>query len=184
MLVPADAFSGAERFGDFRLVLHAGCNDCNNAGQKHGAHFVRQRHGLLGRQRVCSGCGVVGDESAGSLRREPFADVALGGSRFCGEFGRGHRPRAGHRFVESQFVADDDQRRIHRRSHFADGLHHEFVQLCFVERLGAGADIAFLLGHASLEKSAAIGGESTRADLASQSVGNPPILPGVLLFSR
>ena len=149
LLVPADAFSREERIGDFGHAFDRSFHGLKKTGQKHGAVLVRKRHRLLRRQGISRGRRIENHESAGSLRREPFANVSLG--RFClrGEFGRSKRPRAGHCLIETEFVADENQSRIDRRSHFADGFHHKFVQLGFVDRLGAAVDMISSLCEAT-----------------------------------
>src|SRR5271163_1432085 len=75
VLVPADTLAGAKSLRDFRLVLEAGAEQLEKAGEKNGTLLVGERHGLLRRQRELRGSRVVADESSGRLRREPFADV-------------------------------------------------------------------------------------------------------------
>ena len=99
VFVPTDSVAGAEGFRDFWLVFHARRNDFEKSREKNGARLVRQSERLFRRQCVASGGGVVGDESSGGLRCEPFANVPLGCSSFLREFGRSHRSGAGHCFV-------------------------------------------------------------------------------------
>ena len=135
VFVPSHAFAAAKRVRDFRFILHARSHHLKKSRQKYGARLVGKRKRLLGRQRVFSAGRVVSDESSGSLRREPLAHVALRGPGFLGEFGRRHRSGSRHRFIKSKLVANHDERRVHRSSHFAHCSHHKFVQLCLIQRL-------------------------------------------------
>src|SRR5271155_2611865 len=177
VLVPSDTFAGAKSLRDFRLVLEAGAEQLEKAGEKNGTLLVGERHRLLRRQRELRGRRVVADESSSRLSRKPFADVSLRCIGFRGELGGGHRSGAGHRLVESQFVADEDERGVHRRSHFTDGFHHEFVELRFVDWLRYRGRHGFLLlerepGKCRTKKPR-IGLDFTRADLASQRSRKP-----------
>src|SRR5207247_3082768 len=48
--------------------------------------------------------------------------------------GRGERPRARHRLVEAELVADHYQGGVHGRTHLAHRLAHERLELPFVDR--------------------------------------------------
>ena len=139
VLVPADALAGAESFLDFRHVLHHRRDDNEKSRQKNRTVLHRQRESLLGRKRESFRRGIVGDESAGRLRGEPFAHVALVQIRLLRHLRGSKRAGAGHRFVESEFVAENDQRGIHRSAHFAKRLAKERVQLGFINRELSGS---------------------------------------------
>jgi len=62
------------------------------------------------------------------LRVEPFPDVTLGRLGSLGQLGRGGRSRCRHRPVEPELVADDDQRRAHRRAYIGDHLAQKLLQ--------------------------------------------------------
>src|SRR5580692_6488964 len=97
VFVPADSFAGSEGVSNLWHVLHGGFYDLEKAGQEHGTAFVSQCKRLLRGQCKSPGRRVVGDESSGSLGREPLANIPLGRSRLRSYLRRGHRSGPGHR---------------------------------------------------------------------------------------
>ena len=86
VFVPTHAGAGAERVGDARDGRERAECDFESAGEIRGAVLRGEGEGLLGVERELIGFFVVGDVAAGGLRGEPFADVALVGTGFVGEF--------------------------------------------------------------------------------------------------
>src|ERR1700730_5817122 len=127
VFVPPDSFAGSEGVRYLRHVLHGGFYNLEKAWQEHGTALVSECKRLLGGQCESAGRRVVGDESSRSLRREPLANIPLGRSRLRSDLRRGHRSGPGHRLGETDSIADEYQRRIHRGSHLSDRLHDEFV---------------------------------------------------------
>ncbi len=84
--------------------------------------FHRQREGLLVGQLKRSLGRIVGHVASGRLRGKPFPDVSLVGIGFLGKLGGGHRPGAGHGFVQPQLFADEHQSCVHRRAKLPDYL--------------------------------------------------------------
>jgi hypothetical protein len=85
--------------------------------------------------------GVVVDETRGGLRRQPFAHVAfvqLGLA--CQALGRS-RFAILHRLVESQAVAQQDERPRHRRTKVTDKSAHQCIEFI---RIGCPAHFALL----------------------------------------
>src|SRR5271166_371198 len=134
VLVPADTFAGPE--GIEQLVNIVGNRDRRQekSRQIDGAVFIGQRESLFRRERILPGGGIVTDITSRCLGIQPFANVAFRRSRLFCYFGGGHRLSAAHRLVQTETIAQRDQRCIDRRSHVTDGLVHEVVQSCFVER--------------------------------------------------
>src|SRR5207237_990386 len=79
VLVPADAFTGAEALHDLRRAPYGGDHRLEAAEDAGGALLVRQTFGLLFAQEVATRLRVVGDVTGGGFRGEPFANVALVG---------------------------------------------------------------------------------------------------------
>jgi hypothetical protein len=135
MLVPADAAAGFEGLGDLGLVAEGGSGDLEEPGEKDRARFVGEDHRLFGIEAEFSARRVVAEISRRRLRREPFADIALGGPGALGERRRIAWAGRGQRLVEAELVPDQDERGIHRRAHIAEHAADELVEFCFVERL-------------------------------------------------
>jgi hypothetical protein len=86
---------------------------------------------------------VVGDVAAGGLRGEPFADVALVGTGFVGEF-FGSEGIGGEGLVESEFFADDNHASMNRSTEVADKTPHKSVEFIHIQgRPGSGAHDSF-----------------------------------------
>src|ERR1700690_394052 len=79
VFVPANSFAGLKSRSDFRNALDRRFHRLKKTGQENRAAFIGQCQRLLGRQCEAARGGIVADESAGGLRGEPFAHVALGG---------------------------------------------------------------------------------------------------------
>src|SRR5580700_7693093 len=89
VVVPTQALACAKSFGNFWFVLYTSGDYLEKTGEKHGTIFVGQGECLFGRQRIAFCRRVVGDEAAGALGCEPFANVTLMGFCFGGNFFRG-----------------------------------------------------------------------------------------------
>ena len=126
--MPADALAGLKRRAQFWFVVDQRAGDLKCAWQIARAAFIGERERLLRRQGESFRRRIVGHVAARSLRAEPFADVALGGAGARGEFGGRERPGSGHRFVQAQPLADDDERGVHRRTHVPDGFAEEVLK--------------------------------------------------------
>ena len=119
MLVPAEAFAGAEPFGDGVDVPQGADGDLHARGEVGGAVRVGQGRGLLRAQRIPVGALLavavvvinvgVGDVPAGGLVRQPWPQVGDGEAGAFGEGLGGDRRAVGHRPVDPEPVADEDQ---------------------------------------------------------------------------
>ena len=129
MLVPTDAFAGAERLGDFRLVVEHGGEDVEAAGHERRARVVGEHEGLLRSHRVAAGGGLVVDVLGGGNGREPLADVALGSARPCGQFCGRLRSAVRQPLEQPEFVADQHQGAAGGRTHVHEHLAAELIEL-------------------------------------------------------
>ncbi len=132
VLVPAKALARAEALGYLRLVLDGGRHQLKGARDERGAVFVGQGHRLLGWQPEGPRGRVVLDVAAGRLLAQPLADVALVTVGALGQLLGGDRLAVGHRLVQAELVADQNQRRGDRRAQVAHELTHELFELCFI----------------------------------------------------
>jgi hypothetical protein len=129
-------------------VAHRAQRELEGAGHEGRAVGLGEGHGLLGRELVAVGLGVVHDVAAGRLGVEPLAHVALGGVGTGGELGRRRRPGLGQRAVQAELVADDDQRGVHGRAELGDGLAEQRVEALLVNGLGGhGCSLRRLVGR-------------------------------------
>src|SRR5271157_4417987 len=134
MLVPADALAGPERIQQLVDVVRDGDRRQEKSRQIDRTVFIGQCESLLGRERILPRPGIVANITARCLGIQPLADVAFRRSRLLCDFGGGHRLSAAHRLVQTKTIAKRDQRCVDGRSHIYDGLVHEVIQFCFVER--------------------------------------------------
>src|SRR3546814_5902820 len=93
--------------------MEGGLDDAVGAGDDDRAVRIGHAQGLLGREGVTVGVGVVIDVAARGLVAEPFAHVALAGPGGGGQLGGVHG-LACQRLVQAELVADQDERGAHR----------------------------------------------------------------------
>src|SRR6267378_8483742 len=79
-LVPADALAGFERFGNLRFVEERRRDQTADRSHEHRAVLIAEIHILYRRHREFARSCIVFDIAGRSLRREPFADIALAGT--------------------------------------------------------------------------------------------------------
>ena len=99
MLMPAHSIAGLKCLTNFRFIQHRRGDDLVSSGNKCRTVLHRQRQSLFVRQREFARLWVEGDVTPGRLGREPFPDIALGGSRLLSQLPRCHRAGPGHRLV-------------------------------------------------------------------------------------
>src|ERR1700730_6878766 len=114
--VPADALAGPERFGDLGFVKKGGCDHIADRTHENRTVLVSERQRLLGQHREFLSRCVIFDVAGCSLRRQPFANIALGRAGGLREFRGIHRSVRGERLVETELVADQPQRCIEGRA--------------------------------------------------------------------
>jgi hypothetical protein len=132
VLVPAEAFAGAEPLGDLGHGPQRRDGEQERAGQVRRALLVREGEGLLLRERVAAAGRVVLDVLPRGLRVEPLADVALVGARALGQFAGGQRP-PGQSLVQTQPLADDDEAGVERGAEVRDELPQQLIELLLVD---------------------------------------------------
>ena len=86
---------------------------------------------LLGRQRELLALGLVLHVAAGSLRRQPLAQVARVGLGALRQRLRGAGPFS-QRLVKPELVAADDGGRMHHGTQIVDELAHESIEFRFI----------------------------------------------------
>ena len=94
--------------------------------------LVGQHEGVLGRERVAVGAGLVGDDAAGRLGVEPLADVALVRAGALGELAGG-AGAVGQRPVQADVVADGDERGVEGGAELGGELSGEGLDLGLVD---------------------------------------------------
>ena len=110
-IVPTEALAAFERIGHLRLIEHHRRHQVADAAHEDRAVLVGEHHGLFGLHRERSRCRIVVDVSGRGLGRQPFAHATFVRTGDVREIGRGHRAFCGERLVETETVADLDQRR-------------------------------------------------------------------------
>src|SRR5579884_2433496 len=133
MLVPAEALTGLEPFGQLLFRARGSQRHLERARHEAGTCFVRHGESLLIRKvELGIGC-VVSHIAPGCLGAEPFANVAFRGAGALGKLGRGLPAAGGKRFVESEFVADANQRGVKRRAEIYEGFAQKFMQFVLID---------------------------------------------------
>ena len=133
VLVPAEAVTGDEALGDVVLGEHGRARRLEHAALVDGAVLVGQHRGVLGRQAVGLGLGVVLDIAAGALAGQPLAHVALVGAGALGQLGGRDGLAVGHRLVEAETEADHAQRHVHGRGDLVDDAVDEGLYAALVD---------------------------------------------------
>lgn len=133
MLVPANAFAGAERLANLWLGNHHGVERLEEAGKEDGTRLVGEDRGLLRCQRVGVGRGVVIDVAGRRLRWQPLANKALGGAGPRRQLGGRKRSRFGDSPVEPELVAKQHERGIGGGAEVIDHLPQEHVELGLID---------------------------------------------------
>ena len=136
VVVPADTLAGDGGVNDPRRVVDRAQRDLKEPRQEGRAVGVGERHGLLRREDVAAGLGLILDVAARRLGVEPLARVSLGHVAAFRELGRGQRSGAGHRAVETQAVSHHDQRRVQCRADLLDRPKDEGFELGGVQGYG------------------------------------------------
>ena len=111
MLVPTDAFAGTEALREPLRHSPGEHRRLERADDEGRAVLLREQQRLLGCHRVTARLRVVAHVARGRLRVAPFADVALVSLGACGELGRRERAMGRELAVQTEPVADDDERR-------------------------------------------------------------------------
>jgi hypothetical protein len=127
VLVPADACAAAGGFGDSGRVDHAAERHLEEPRQVRRALAVGERDRLLGRKRGGPRAGFVLHVSAGGLRVQPLAHVALTDAGLLRELGRRQRTGAGQATVQTELVAHHHQRGVEGGADLADGAEYELL---------------------------------------------------------
>src|ERR1700693_3801305 len=133
MFVPAHALAGFEAPGDLVFGLYGCQRGLESAGKKRGTVLVGRRKGLLFAEVELPARRIVGDVTSCGLRREPFANVALGSTGFFRQLRGSLWPAGRQRFVQSEPIADADQSSVKRGAEIDNGLSEEFVQLIRID---------------------------------------------------
>ncbi len=110
VLVPADAFTGAEGLQQPIDDAAGGERDLETADHEGRAFLIGEHHGLFDAQLVAAAVGVILDEAGCRVRIEPLAYVTLVGERASRELGRGLRAAGCEASIQSQLITDHDQR--------------------------------------------------------------------------
>ena len=136
-IAPADAFAGAEGLLETRLVGEHRRERVEAAGHVHHAGIVREYRRLLGRQREGLFARVVGDEAGSGLRRQPLPHQALVGAGPGRQLVGGHRAPIGHRAIEAQPVAGEDQGGIGCSAKFVNKCSEQGLELFHIQSHGS-----------------------------------------------
>ncbi len=134
VLMPSDPLAGLKGVAHLGFVQHDRADDLKRTRDEARAALLRQRHGLFRWQRESVRRRVVGHIAARGLRRKPLPNVTRKCAGLFRELFRRQRPGAGHRLVEPEFIAQENQCRVESRTHVAHCLPHKRVQLRFVDR--------------------------------------------------
>jgi hypothetical protein len=136
VLVPAEAVTAAEALEHRILRPDRGADGLEHAALVGRAVLVGEHGRRLGRERERRGVRVVGDEAARGLVGEPLVHVALVRAGACGERGGVDREAVGHRAVEAEALADQDQRHAHRGTGLVDHALDERLDAGHIDHSG------------------------------------------------
>ena len=112
MLVPAHSFAGFEALFQLIFGLNRSQGHLEGSGQKCGTVIISQRESLLFTQIKFSAWRVVAHVPAGRLAAQPFPHVTFCSAGALRQLGRRLAPAGRQAFIQTQLVANRDQRRM------------------------------------------------------------------------
>ena len=136
-MVDARANRCLRRYGKLSVsrsaIRPANIDVWNAPTMKAGTVLLREQQRLLGCHRVTARLRVVAHIARGRLRVAPFADVALVRLGARGELGRRERAMGRELAVQTEPVADDDERRHRAAAEVDDRAAEQVVELVLVD---------------------------------------------------